>query len=90
MATHSSVPAWRLPWTQEPARLQSVGLQRFDVTEHAYRGMKELNRMVVILFISKKCLYTKIIILIDLCDLRITCLTKNERQLENILLPYPR
>ena len=62
---------------------------RVDVTEHAYRGMKQLSRMVVILFVSKKCLYTKIIILIDFCDLGITCLTKNERQLENILLPYP-
>ena len=28
MATHSSVPAWRIPWTEEPGRLQSVGLQR--------------------------------------------------------------
>ena len=28
MATHSSVPAWRIPWTEEPGRLQSMGLQR--------------------------------------------------------------
>ena len=28
MATHSSVLAWRIPWTEEPGRLQSVGLQR--------------------------------------------------------------
>ena len=28
MATHSSVLAWRIPWTQEPGGLQSVGLQR--------------------------------------------------------------
>ena len=28
MATHSSVFAWRLPWTEEPGRLQSVGLPR--------------------------------------------------------------
>ena len=28
MATHSSIPAWRIPWTQEPDRLQSMGLQR--------------------------------------------------------------
>ena len=27
-ATHSSIPAWRIPWTEEPGRLQSVGLQR--------------------------------------------------------------
>ena len=28
MATHSSVPAWIIPWTEEPDRLQSVGSQR--------------------------------------------------------------
>ena len=27
MATNSSIFAWRIPWTQEPGRLQSVGLQ---------------------------------------------------------------
>ena len=28
MATHSSFLAWRIPWTEEPGRLQSMGLQR--------------------------------------------------------------
>ena len=28
MATHSSIPAWRILWTEEPGRLQSMGLQR--------------------------------------------------------------
>ena len=28
MATHSSILAWEIPWTEEPGRLQSVGLQR--------------------------------------------------------------
>ena len=28
MATHSSILAWRVPWTEEPGRLQSIGLQR--------------------------------------------------------------
>ena len=27
MATHFSVLAWRIPWTEEPGGLQSVGLQ---------------------------------------------------------------
>ena len=27
MATHSTVVAWEIPWTEEPGRLQSVGLQ---------------------------------------------------------------
>ena len=28
MATHSSFLAWRIPWTEEPDGLQSMGLQR--------------------------------------------------------------
>ena len=28
MATHSSILAWRIPWTENPGGLQSVGLQR--------------------------------------------------------------
>ena len=28
MATHSSILAWSIPWTQEPGGLQSMGLQR--------------------------------------------------------------
>ena len=28
MATHSSILAWRIPWTEEPGRLQSTGSQR--------------------------------------------------------------
>ena len=28
MATHSSIPAWRIPWTDEPGRVQSLGSQR--------------------------------------------------------------
>ena len=28
MATHSSILAWRIPWTEKPGSLQSIGLQR--------------------------------------------------------------
>ena len=28
MATHSSILAWRIPWTEEPGRLLSMGSQR--------------------------------------------------------------
>ena len=27
MATHSSILAWKIPWTEEPGRLQSIGSQ---------------------------------------------------------------
>ena len=33
MATHSSILAWRIPWTEEPGGLQSIGSQELDTTE---------------------------------------------------------
>ena len=33
MATHSSILAWRIPWTEEPGRLQSMGSPESDTTE---------------------------------------------------------
>ena len=39
MATHSIILAWRIPWTEEPGRLQSMGLQRVRhdwATKHAH------------------------------------------------------
>ena len=32
VATHSRILAWRIPWIEEPARLQSMGLQESDMT----------------------------------------------------------
>ena len=32
-ATHSITLAWRIPWTEEPGRLQSIGSQRSDMPE---------------------------------------------------------
>ena len=39
MATRSSILAWKIPWTEEPGRLQSMGLQRVEnnrAIEHAH------------------------------------------------------
>ena len=33
MATNSSILAWRIPWMEEPGRLQSMGSQESDTTE---------------------------------------------------------
>ena len=33
MATHSSILAWRIPWTEEPGGLQSMGCEESDTTE---------------------------------------------------------
>ena len=33
MATHSSILAWEIPWTEEPGGLQSLGSQKSNTTE---------------------------------------------------------
>ena len=57
MATHSSILAWRIPWTEEPARLQSMGSQT-DTTEQLIRtvGQQKLiqHRKAIILQFIKK------------------------------------
>ena len=40
MATHSSILAWRIPWTEEPSRLQSIGSQ-------SQTGLKRLSMHIV-------------------------------------------
>ena len=42
MATHSSILAWKIPWTEKPGELQSPGLQRVRATEHARTHTKHL------------------------------------------------
>ena len=45
MATHSSILAWKIPWMEEPGRLQSLGSQRVGqdrVTSLALRLMVNL------------------------------------------------
>ena len=42
MATHSSILAWRIPWTEEAGRLRSMGLQRVghDWVTHTHRAQR--------------------------------------------------
>ena len=39
MATHSSLLAWRIPWTEEPEGLQSTGHKESDTTEATYHAL---------------------------------------------------
>ena len=46
MVTHSSILAWRIPWTEKPGRLRSTGLQRVGhnrVTSLHFTLIKELT-----------------------------------------------
>ena len=47
MATHPSIHAWRIPWTEGPAGLQSQGLKELDTAEqltHNVAGFPMLGR----------------------------------------------
>ena len=47
MATHSNTLAWKIPWTEEPGGLQSMGLQGLDTTEQLThtqnKGIEQLS-----------------------------------------------
>ena len=62
MATHSSIFAWRIPWTEEPHGLQSMGLQRvrhnwannaFTLCSHTILAIKNLACFLLIQIKSK-------------------------------------
>ena len=44
MATHSSTLAWKIPWTEEPNQLQSMGLKVSDTTKQL-SSIQSLNRV---------------------------------------------
>ena len=41
MATHYSILAWRIPWTEEPSRLLSMRSQESDMTYQLHHHIKE-------------------------------------------------
>ena len=41
MATHSSTLAWKIPWTEEPGRLQSMGSQRVGLSNFTLNKFKK-------------------------------------------------
>ena len=46
MATHSSVLAWRIPWTEEPGGLQSMGSQRVGYTLRTKQQQQNITQTV--------------------------------------------
>ena len=47
MATHSSILAWRIPWTEEPDGLQFIGSQRvghdYEISEGQHRDLTSFS-----------------------------------------------
>ena len=53
MATHSSILAWRIPWTEEPGRLQSLGSQRVRHDRATNTHTHTYIYILLVLFLSK-------------------------------------
>ena len=47
MATHSSILAWKIPWTEKPGGLQSMGLQRVRHDWNNLAGKEAVHRVEV-------------------------------------------
>ena len=45
MATHPSILSWKIPWTEEPGRLQSMGRQGSDMTEQLIHTIQDHARL---------------------------------------------
>ena len=56
-ATHSSILAWRIPWTEELGGLQSTGRKESDMTErlHFHYGNNLVSNICLLAFSSRQC-----------------------------------
>ena len=57
MATHSSILAWRIPWTEEPGGLQSMGSQRIghDWSTNSFHAVQGEGYGMSINFVKLSC-----------------------------------
>ena len=46
MATHSSILAWRIPWTEEPGRLHSMGSQRVGHEQETVQQQQSPSKLM--------------------------------------------
>ena len=57
MTTHSSILAWRIPWTEEPGGLQSIGSQESDTTQrlsmHTHKGIVSIPEVGVLSLLKR-------------------------------------
>ena len=47
MATYSSILAWRIPWTEEPGELQSMGSQKVGHLHNTFTSQVEIHKACI-------------------------------------------
>ena len=69
--THSSIHAWRIPWTEEPSRLQAIGLHG---VKHDWTDLACMHREIIRIkkFIASYLFYYLMLVIIDIYWVYIT------------------
>ena len=88
MANHSSIPAWKIPWTEKHGRLQSKGLQRAGhswtqaptLQKNIYHSWSKIRKVKVL--VAQSCL--------TLCNPMDCNLPGSSRILEWVVIPFSR
>ena len=57
MATHPSILAWRIPWTEEPGGLQSMQLQRVGHNLATEQEQQKFNKFLIFIKMDKNLIY---------------------------------
>ena len=57
MATHSSILAWKIPWTEEPGRLQSMGVTKSQTRLINFTSLHSINNIHSVLVCVCVCIY---------------------------------
>ena len=60
MATHSSILAWRIPWTEELGGLQSMGHKESDTTERLHFHFHSAIRIYPVQYIHQHFIFSQI------------------------------
>ena len=81
MATHSRSLAWRIPWTEEPGGLQSLGLQRVG---HELATSLHFTSLLFILFIIAKASDKELCDFSSLLDLEHFAFFRTEIKISNV------
>ena len=100
MAIHSSIIAWKIPWTKEPGGLLSMGSQELDTTErlnhhhhHWYRVKKRIFLSYLVMAILKNifiqsCFYSRLNIPLFSCSGNV--LTLRQLAIDISYSPFPQ
>jgi len=90
MATHSSILTWRIAWTEEPGRLQSMGSQKVRyhwVTKH-FQKNKNATRNSIMEQQNKRIEYFVVFVVIVMKKRRCVYLYGSEKERNNIIKTY--